>query len=106
MGWDRKAGGKRYYYRSIRTPDKPHPVKVYMGRGAAGQEAAAAVERRRRDREQATATIQTEQDATAEADLLAEELQDRAAALSELWLLMSGLHYHRGEWRLKRGKDS
>jgi hypothetical protein len=106
MGWDQKKGGRRYYYRSVRTPDKPHPVKVYMGRGAAGHEAAAVVEQRRRDREEAKATIRDEGEATAEADRLAEELRGRAAALSELWLALCGLHHHKGEWRLRRVKKA
>jgi hypothetical protein len=87
MGWDVKKGGRRYYYRCLRVADKSHPIKVYMGRGAAGHEAAAEVEQRRRDRAQAKATVRAEQDATAEADRLAGGLQEWAAVLAKLWLV-------------------
>jgi hypothetical protein len=38
MSWDRKKRGSSsgYYYLSKRVPDKPHPVKICMGHGAAG----------------------------------------------------------------------
>jgi hypothetical protein len=104
MGWDRKKGGRRYYYRSVRLPDKPYPIKVYLGRGAAGHEAAAAVEKRRRDRRQAKATIQAEREATDAADRLAGELQAWALTLSELWLVLAGCHNHKGSWRVRRGQ--
>ena len=95
MAWETRPGGPRtgYYYRSVRTNEGVK--KIYFGRGAAGQLAAAAVERRHRVRHQAKATIQAEQTATTEADQLAEELQDWVRVLSTAWLTLSGLHYHR-----------
>jgi hypothetical protein len=103
MGWEVKARGRRegYYYLSVRTSEGIK--KAYYGRGAAGQEAAAATELRREDRRRAKAAVQAERDATAEADRLAEELRDWTAALMTAWLVLTGHHCHRGCWRLKNG---
>ena len=81
MSWDRKRRGAStgYYYRSVRVPDKPYPVKVYFGRRTAGHLAAAEVEQRRRDREHTKAAVRAERDVTAEIDRLASELHERAA---------------------------
>ena len=108
MGWDRKQRGAStgYYYKSVRRPDKPYPVKQYFGRRSAGQLAAADVEQRRSDRQKAKAAVQAEREATAEADRLADELREWACALSRLWLALSGLHSHKGSWRLKREQDA
>ena len=40
MGWERRAGGGRYYYRGRRTPDG-RVVKQYLGRGERAEAAAA-----------------------------------------------------------------
>lgn len=108
MGWDRKRRGAStgYFYLSKRVPDKPYPIKVYMGRKSAGQLAAASVEQRRCDRQKAKATIQTERETTAEADRLADELHEWASALSKMWLVLAGCHYHKGSWRLKHGENA
>ena len=103
MGWDRKAGDKKYYYQSKRVPDKPHPIKVYMGRGGAAHWAAAAVDQRRNECLKAKAEVRAEREATAEADRLAEELRSWTSALSTAWLVLAGLHNHKGCWRTKRG---
>jgi hypothetical protein len=105
MGWDRKKRGPSngYFYLSQRIPGKPHPVKVYMGRGAGGHEAAAEIERRREDRRKAAETIRSDQDATAEADRLATDLTEWAELLSAAWLILTGHERHRGEWRKRRG---
>ena len=103
MGWDRKRRGASsgYFYRSVRVPGKPHPVKVYAGRGAAGHEAAAAVERRRRGRAEAEQLLRAERGLTDEADRLAAELREWAEVLSAAWLILTGHHCRRGEWRRK-----
>jgi hypothetical protein len=108
MGWDRKrrgaAGG--YYYRSVRIPGEPFPRKIYFGRRTAGHLAAAAVEQRRGDRERAKSKVQAEQEDTAEADRLADELHEWASVLSKVWLGLCGLHNHKGSWRMKRGQNA
>jgi hypothetical protein len=104
MGWDRKKRGPAgYYYKSVRVPGKPYPVKVYCGRKTAGNLAAAAVEHRRQDRVAAQKIIQEEWQATAEADRLAAELTAWAELLSSVWLVMAGHHCRRGEWRRRHG---
>lgn len=106
MGWDRKKRGPAsgYFYLSKRIPDKLHPVKICLGRGAAGQEGAAAIEQRRQDRQRAKAAVQAECAVTAEADRLADELREWALILSKLWLGLSGLHDRKGSWRMRRGQ--
>jgi hypothetical protein len=84
---------------SVRTPSGVR--KVYLGRRAAGHEAAAAVERRRQDRLTAIKTIQSDTAATAEADQLAAELREWTEALSSAWLVLAGYHRHHGCWRMK-----
>ena len=105
MGWDRKQRGPSsgYYYQSKRFPDKPYPVKICVGRRAAALWAEAAVEQRRNERQKAKADVQAERDATAEADRLAEELRSWTRALTTAWLVLAGLHCHKGCWRTKRG---
>jgi hypothetical protein len=102
VGWDRKKKGPAtgYYYRSVRTAIGVK--KVYLGRGAAGYEAAE-VERRKAARQAATAIIAADREATAEADRLAAELTAWAVCLSTLWLVLSGHHLYHGCWRKSRG---
>ena len=64
MGWEIKARGPRtgYYYKSVRMPDKPYPVKVYLGRHSAGHEAAAAMKLRKEQKIAARAAVRIEND--------------------------------------------
>jgi phage/plasmid primase-like uncharacterized protein len=103
MAWDRKRRGPAsgYFYLSVRTPDGVR--KVYLGRGAAGHEAAADVERRKQQRRDARDALRAERDATAEADRLAAELREWAAVLAACRLVLTGHHRHRGQWRFRRG---
>lgn len=104
MGWDRKKKGPStgYFYISKRVPGKPHPVKVYYGRGAAGHEAAVEVERRRQGRVEAEKILEAERNLTDEADRLAAELREWADALSAAWMILTGHHRRRSEWRTNR----
>ena len=108
MGWDRKKRGAStgYFYKSVRVPGKPYPVKLYFGRRSAGQLAAADVEQRRSDRQKARAAVRAEREATAEADRLADELREWASVLSKVWLGLCGLHNHKGSWRTKRDQNA
>ena len=101
MGWDRKSRGPStgYYYKSVRVPDKPYPIKVYYGRRGAGHMAAAAVAVRPRCRADEKARLEREVNATAEGDQLARELMSWGVALLAEWLVSTGHHYRRGEWR-------
>ena len=104
MGWERREAGPStgYYYKSVRVPGKPHPVKVYYGRGAAGHEAAIEVERRRRGRIETEKLLEAERTPTDEADRLAAELREWAEVLSAALLVLTGHHRRRGEWRKNR----
>lgn len=104
MGWDRKRKGPAsgYFYQSVRTPDGTR--KVYLGRGAAGHEAAADVERRRKARAEDRAAVRDERQAAEEPDRLAAELHEWAGLLTAAWLVLTGHHCYRGQWRRKRDK--
>ena len=104
MGWDRKVRGPAtgYYYTSVRMPDKPYPVKVYLGRGPSGQLAAAKAEERKRQRQQARDAFRDELKTLAEGDRLATELRAWANVLESSWMIITGHHLHRGEWRLTK----
>ena len=103
MGWDRKkrGPGTGYFYRSVRVGDRVK--KVYLGRGAAGHEAAAELDLRRRGRREAMALLRADREGVEEADQLAAELRAWAEALLAAWLVLSGHHQHRGQWRKSDG---
>ena len=105
MSWDRKRRGSAcgYFYKCVRLPGRPHPVKIYVGRGQAGHDAAAEVEGRREGRREAKKLLQTDRDRTDEADRLAAELREWADVLLRTWLILSGFHKRRGQWRRKCG---
>ena len=108
MGWDRKRRGEAggYFYKSVRLPGEPHPVKVYFGRTAAGQLAAADVEQRRQERRAAADAARVERAATAEADRLAAELHEWADLLFTAWMVLTGHHLHHGCWRRRNAQES
>jgi nucleotide-binding universal stress UspA family protein len=108
VSWDQQDRGPPggYFSESVRLPDTPYPVKVYRGRGAAGQEAAADVDRRRQARRQDREAVRAEQEATAAIDTLSDELRSWAEVLAAAWLVLTGHHRHRGEWRLRHGSKT
>ena len=103
MSWDRKRRGPAsgYFYKSVRTPDGVR--KVYLGRGAAAQQAAAEVEHTRLARWLDRKAVRAEADALAQADRLAAELAGWADLLAAAWLVITDHHIHRGEWRRRNG---
>lgn len=107
MGWDAKGtGGNRYYYRSERRPGRPHPVKVYLGKGRQAEEAARQLDERRRARQAGREALQAEQARLAAADEALDELQNLVDRAVRSALCEAGFHEHRGEWRRKRhGQD-
>jgi hypothetical protein len=100
MVWDRKKKGPStgYYYKSVRIPGKPYLVKLYVGRGEAGHEAAIEVERRRQGRVEAEKLLEAERNSTDEVNRLAAELREWAEVLSAALLILTGHHRRRGEW--------
>jgi len=104
VSWDRKKGGHSsgYFYESRRVPNKPHPIKIYRGRGTEGQTTAAVVEQRKRGQRAARDAGRAEVAATAEADAAAAELYEWSRLYMTAWLTATGHRYHRGEWRCRR----
>lgn len=107
MGWDAKGkGGNRYYYRSERRPGRPHPVKVYLGKGSQAEDAARQLEerhlarqaRREADRE----AVLSEVTRVAVADAALQEVRNLVQHLVRAALHEAGYHEHRGEWRRRR----
>ena len=103
MGWEQRQRGPApgYYYRSIRVGGRVR--KVYFGRGQAGHEAAAELEQRRQGRLEAKKLIQDERNCTEEPERLAAELREWAEVLLGAWLILTGHHRRRGQWRMKHG---
>ena len=99
MGWERRPNkqGVAYYYRSVRLGDRVR--KVYLGRGEAGHEAAAAQELKRKGRLEAKKLLQDAHNCTDEADRLAAELREWANVLLSTWLILTGHRKRRGQWR-------
>jgi hypothetical protein len=99
MGWERRRRGAAsgYFYRSVRLGDTVK--KVYCGRGEAGHEAAAVLERRRQGRLEAKKLLREARDGTDESDRLAGELREWADALLAAWLILTGHRKRRGQWR-------
>ena len=107
MGWDRKTKGPTsgYFYKSVRVPDKPYPVKIYFGRGARGQLAAAEGEERKRERQRERDALRAEQETLAAANQMAAEIREWADVLLASWLVLTNHHFRRGEWRLRHDRQ-
>ncbi len=105
MSWDRKARGATggYFYVSVRRPDKAHPVKRYVGRGAAGQAMAEFVEAGKQRRAAERVAVAVEKARTADADSLTAELAFWADAMAAAWMATAGHKRHHREWRLTHG---
>jgi hypothetical protein len=99
MGWERRPNkqGVAYFYRSVRVGDTVK--KVYCGRGEAGHEAAAELERRRQGRLEAKKLLRDDRTRADESDRLAGELREWADALLAAWLILTGHRKRRGQWR-------
>ncbi len=99
MGWERrkKGPGTGYYYSSVRIGGVVK--KVYLGRGAAAHEAAAEQVARRQAGREAKQLLDAARDGADDADRLAADLRAWAAVLADVWLILTGHHRHRGEWR-------
>jgi hypothetical protein len=110
MSWDAKKNGKhRYYYRSERQPGCPYPVKVYVGKGAAAQEAARQLEERRLAQQ---ARRQAEREALLTEQICVLAAEEALRALQNLVdffvckaLHEAGYYRRRGEWRRQHDKD-
>lgn len=100
MPWQVR-GNKRYYYRSVATPDGPR--RVYVGTGAAGEAAAATDELRRRERQRNADRFVALQAEISETLSPVEELDQNLDLLTHATLLACGYHQRRcNEWRRRR----
>lgn len=101
MGWERRRGGRMYFYRSVRRGD--HVARRYFGRGAAAEQAAKVVELTRQERLEQQQRERAAQQSDA---MLVAELDEYLQAhqfVERVVLLVAGLHRHdRGTWRLRR----
>jgi hypothetical protein len=103
MAWETRKRGGRYYTRSKKVNGRV--VREYVGRGLAGELAAAADERERAQGEAKQAAWRAECERIESAIAPLEEFCDAVETLARASLLLAGYQqHHRGEWRLKRGK--
>lgn len=97
MGWDKKARGRAggYFYRSVRVPGRPHPVKVYVGAGPYATAASLNDEASRAEKAEAAAEVSR----WGGLDRLLGAMADAGRVAAAGALRAAGYHYHRGEWR-------
>ena len=102
MAWETRQRGGRYYTRSKKVNGRV--VREYVGRGLAGELAAAADERERAQGEAKQAAWRAECERIESAIAPLEEFCDAVEILARASLLLAGYHrHHRGEWRRRRG---
>jgi hypothetical protein len=102
VGWEaRKRGAGSYYYRSVRSGDRVK--KEYVGGGLLGQLAAKLDERERLRRKEEVAYWRAERERLEESAAFLQELTEAAEVLVRAYLLASGCHQHKGQWRIQRG---
>jgi hypothetical protein len=98
MAWETRNGRGRYYTRSRRVNGRI--VRQYVGKGAKGEQAAAA-DARHRDQEMAMdQALQDDRRKWQQADGPLEALDELDSLLMEATLYAAGFHRHSGgEWR-------
>ncbi len=107
MAWERKRRGDKvtgYFFKSIRVPGRPHPVKKYLGKGAEAVAEAARMAETRRQRAADKAAIAAAKQKYAAMDELLQRLTALIHTITAEWLTLTGHHYHRGQWRRTRGR--
>lgn len=101
MSWDQRRGGRRYFYKSVRTPDGPRRQYVGMGRRAeeaARQESLDRVERGNKRQRFEAQWARIEQAAAA-----TDQFRRLADLVSKATLIAAGYHLHKShEWRRRR----
>jgi hypothetical protein len=97
MGWESRARGGRYYYRSIRAGNRTR--KIYIGKGVNAHALARAQAEKQQQRQAERAAILAEQAMTAGAEAALEELRQLADLLFQAAMLSAGYWNRRGEWR-------
>jgi hypothetical protein len=102
VGWEaRKRGAGSYYYRSVRSGDRVK--KEYVGGGLLGQVAAKLDETERFRRKEEVAYWRAERERLERSATFLHELKEAAEILTRAYLVASGCHQHKGQWRRQRG---
>jgi len=96
-----KRNGHVYYYKSRRDGEKVR--KVYVGAGDFAHLAAKLDETERLRREEEAAYWDAERERLERSAAFLQELTEAAKVLTRAYLLASGFHQHKGQWRRKRG---
>lgn len=101
MGWEKRSGGKMYFYRSLRRGSRI--VRRYFGRGPAAEYAAEILDLQREEQlEERKRKKAIQQAYSAVADAAGDYL-DSSQLLLRACLLAAGLYRHdRGSWRTRR----
>jgi hypothetical protein len=102
MPWDRRLGGRRFFYRSERDANG-RPRRRYLGAGAAAERAAAADALGRQERQAADAAWAVELAELRNIEALIERLCRLTDLLVAAELTAANYHKHGGEWRFRRG---
>jgi len=103
MAWETRQRGGRYYTRSKKIGGRV--IREYVGKGLAGELAAAADARARAKREAEKAAWRAEQERMEAALVPFEDFYEGVETLVRGSLILAGYHrHHRGEWRRKRGR--
>ena len=99
MGWENR-NGNTYYYRKRR--DGKRVTSVYVGNGCIGQIAEAMDMDERVENRQARVNWQREKERARAIDDRLNEIERRVRTFTRAFLLVSGYHPHKRQWRRKR----
>jgi hypothetical protein len=100
MAWVQR-GRKRYFYRTVRHGRRT--TLVYLGSGAAAEEAAADIERRRAERQAQAAALRADAQRHADATAPLDELCTLSDLVMRATLIGRGFHQHsQGQWRRRK----
>ena len=99
MGWEGR-NGNIYYYRKRRVGKRV--ISEYAGSGLIGQFAEATDMKERAENMRARANWQKEKKRARVIDDRLKEIECRVRAFTRAFLLISGYHPHKGQWRRKR----
>lgn len=102
MGWE-KRGGHEYYYTAKKRNGRV--VKMYWP-GEAGVLLAKHIEQTKQDQAEKQKSMEAIQNHLDRIDYSLDELAELTKAAVEAVALLNGFHFHKGEWRRKRGNDS
>jgi hypothetical protein len=100
MAWVRRGDNKSYFYRSVRVDDRTH--KVYLGYGAAAEQAAAEVSARRQRQQERRQRLCALAESHAALAAPLDALDGAADLLARASLARAGFHEHHRCWRKSR----